>query len=170
MSATPADGARPEATWRVSDRTGNGMIPRMSDLPPPGPQQPSQEPVPPAPPYGAQPPPYGTQPPPNPYQPYAPGYGPTGVPQWAPDHPQATTVLLLGILGLALCQLLAPFAWIKGSRVKKEIDAAGGAYGGRSQVQIGYVLGIVGTALLGITVVGFFLYIVIVVIAVASSA
>ena len=145
------------------------MIPGMSDLPPPGPAQPSQDPVPPA--YGQAPPPsYGQAPPPNPYQPYAPGYGPGGVPQWAPDHPQATTVLLLGILGMAVCQVIAPFAWIKGSKVKKEIEAAGGRYGGRNQVQIGYVLGIVGTVLLGLYFVGFLFYIVVVIIAIASSA
>ena len=135
----------------------------MSALPPPGPPQPPEEPGPP-PPYNAAPPP------PNPYQPYAPGYGPGGVPQWAPDHPQATTVLLLGILGMAVCQVIAPFAWVKGSRVKKEIDAAGGQYGGRSQVQIGYVLGIVGTVLLGLSLVGFLLYIIVVVVAVSTGA
>lgn len=145
----------------------------MSDMPPPGPPQPEpqqQGPVPPPPPSGAQPPAYGAAPPANPYQPYAPGYGPGGVPHWVPDHPQATTVLLLGILGMAVCQVLAPFAWVKGSRVKKEIDAAGGRYGGRSQVQIGYVLGIVGSVLLALSAVGFVLYVVVVVIAVSAGA
>jgi hypothetical protein len=88
---------------------------------------------------------------------------------WAPDHPDATTVLLLGILGMALCQVIAPFAWIKGSRVKKEIDAAGGRYGGRSQVQIGYVLGIVGSAILGLYVVGLLFYIVFVILAISTG-
>lgn len=111
------------------------------------------------------------QPPQNPYHPYGgPGYSASGVPQWAPDHPQATTVLILGILGLAVCQAIAPFAWVKGSRVKQEIDASGGRYGGRSQVQIGYVLGIVGSALLALYLVGFLFYIVVVVVAVSSSA
>lgn len=110
------------------------------------------------------------QPPPNPYQPYAPGYGPTGLPMWAPDHPQTTTVLLLGILGMAVCQVVAPFAWVMGSRVRKEIDASGGQIGGRSQVQIGYVLGIVGSCLLAFYVLGGLAYIGFVVVVIAAGA
>jgi len=131
------------------------MILGMSEQPPQGPDVPPQNPA---------------QPPPNPYQPYPPGYSAGGVPQWAPDHPDSTTVLILGILGMAVCQVVAPFAWIKGSRVKKEIDEAGGRYAGRSQVQIGYILGIVGTCLLGLYVLGFLFYLTVVIIAVASSA
>jgi hypothetical protein len=93
-------------------------------------------------------------PPVNPYQPYQPspyGYGmsPSGVPYGPPpDHPQATTVLVLGVLSFALCQVLAPFAWVFGRRVLREIDAAPGRYGGRSNAQVGHVLGIVGTVIL----------------------
>ncbi len=128
----------------------------MSEQPPEFPPQPPQSPAP---------------PPPNPYQPYGgPGYSPAGVPHWAPDHPDSTTVLLLGILGMAVCQVVAPFAWVKGARVKREIDASGGKLAGRSQAQIGYILGIVGSVLLLLYVVGFLFYIVIVVIAFSSSA
>ncbi len=120
----------------------------------------------------SEPPPQNPPPPPqNPYQPYgAPGYSAGGVPQWAPDHPDSTMVLLLGILGMAVCQVIAPFAWIKGARVKREIDESGGKLAGRSQVQIGYVLGIVGSVILGLYVIGFIGYLVIVVVAVSSSA
>jgi hypothetical protein len=117
-----------------------------------------------------QPPQNPPPPPQNPYQPYGPGYSAGGVPQWAPDHPDATMVLLLGILGMAVCQVIAPFAWIKGARVKREIDESGGKLAGRSQVQIGYVLGIVGSVILGLYVIGFIGYLVIVVVAVSSSA
>jgi hypothetical protein len=112
------------------------------------------------------------QPPVNPYQPSAapPVVGPTGIPYWAPDHPETTTVLLLGILGMATCQLIAPFAWVKGSRVKKEIEAAGGRYGGRQQVQVGYVLGIVGSCLLGLYALGFLLYAAVAVVAISSGS
>ena len=119
------------------------------------------------------------QPPPgqNPYHPYPPyGQGPQpggqpGVP-WGPppDHPDAATVLILGILGMTACQVCAPFAWVKGSRVKREIEGAGGRYGGRTQVQIGYVLGIVGTCLLIFYVVGFVFYIAVVILALAGGA
>lgn len=74
-------------------------------------------------------------------------------PQYAPQppaHPQATTVLILGILGLVLCQLIAPFAWIMGRRVVTEIDASQGQYGGRTEAQAGKVMGIIGTVLIGL--------------------
>ncbi|MDZ5621337.1 DUF4190 domain-containing protein [Nocardioides sp. HM23] len=135
----------------------------MSEQPPENPAQPPQNPP--------QPPHNPPQAPQNPYQPYGvPGYGPTGVPQWAPDHPDAATVLLLGILGMAVCQVIAPFAWIKGARVRREIDASGGKLAGRSQAQIGYVLGIVGSVLLALYVLGFIAYLGIVVVAVSSGA
>lgn len=115
-----------------------------------------------------QPPQNPHQPPQNPYQP--PGYSAGGVPQWAPDHPDSTTVLILGIVGMAVCQVVAPFAWVKGARVKREIDASGGRLGGRSAVQVGYVLGIVGSVLLALYVVGFLLYLAVVVLAVSAGA
>jgi len=86
-------------------------------------------------------PPYGNYPP-NQYGPPPYGFG-------APEHPQATTVLILGILGLVLCQLISPFAWIMGNRVVAEIDASNGQVGGRSQANAGRICGIVGTFLLG---------------------
>jgi hypothetical protein len=87
--------------------------------------------------------------------PQAPGYSPQGYApmapqQYAPDHPRATTSLVLGILGVVLCQVVAPFAWVIGKRTVNEIDASGGRIGGRGSAQAGYVLGIVGTVLLGL--------------------
>jgi hypothetical protein len=88
--------------------------------------------------------PYG-QPPQVPYgAPQAPAYG-----AFAPDHPQATLVLILGILGLVLCQVISPFAWVMGNRVIKEIDASGGTVGGRSSANAGRICGIIGTVLFG---------------------
>ncbi len=80
-------------------------------------------------------------------QPPAPG----GYMPMAPPHPQATTVLVLGILGLVVCQILGPFAWSMGNRVVREIDASGGAMSGRENANIGKILGIIATALLGLT-------------------
>lgn len=77
-------------------------------------------------PYSSQPypsQPYGA---PQPYgyaQPY--GYGPQQ------DHPQATTILVLGILSLVMCGILGPFAWSMGKKALAEIDASGGMIGGR---------------------------------------
>jgi hypothetical protein len=97
------------------------------------------------PPYGQ--PPYG-QPPAGqvPYgAPQAPTYG-----AFAPDHPQATLVLVLGILGLVFCQFVSPFAWVMGNRVIREIDASGGTMGGRSSANAGRICGIIGSVLFGV--------------------
>ena len=79
------------------------------------------------------------------------GYAPVPPPGYGyavPDHPKAQTSLVLGILGLVLCQVIAPFAWSTGKKTVNEIDASGGRLGGRSQAQTGYVLGIVGSVIL----------------------
>jgi hypothetical protein len=87
---------------------------------------------------------YGTPPPPPGYG--APSYGP-------PPHPQTATILVLGILSLVFCGILGIPAWVMGNRALREIDASGGALGGRSQVQAGRVCGIVATVLLMLAVV-----------------
>ena len=40
-----------------------------------------------------------------------------------PEQSQATTILVLGILGLILCQVLAPFAWVMGNGELAAIDS-----------------------------------------------
>ncbi|MCP2276342.1 DUF4190 domain-containing protein [Nocardia amikacinitolerans] len=105
------------------------------------------------------PPPYG-----YPQQPYGNPYGPP------PDHPQSTTILVLGILGLVLCQLCAPFAWVMGKRALDEIDASGGALGGRGNVKAGYVCGIVGTLIMLAYLVGIVAVIIISIVAANSSS
>jgi uncharacterized membrane protein YjgN (DUF898 family) len=82
--------------------------------------------------------------PPDAYGPPPPGY--------LPEHPQATLSLILGILGLVACGIAAPFAWQVGRRTVAEIDASQGRLGGRGAAQAGYVLGIVGTVMLGLAV------------------
>ena len=103
--------------------------------------------------YGA--PQYGT--------PY--GYGP---PQY--EHPQGTTVLILGILGIVACQILAPFAWVIGNRALAEIDANPGAYSNRGLVVAGRICGIVGSVLLGLYLAFVLVYFFIIVVAIGSSA
>ena len=85
-----------------------------------------------------------------------PGYGPPGYGGYGPpaqNHPQSTTVLVLGILGIVVCGIVAPFAWVMGNRVVREIDASGGRWGGRTEANVGRILGIVGSALLILGVV-----------------
>jgi uncharacterized membrane protein YjgN (DUF898 family) len=102
-----------------------------------------------------QPPP----PPPPGQPPYGGGYPPNqyGAPPFGgyvpPDHHQAVTVLILGILGLVLCQVISPFAWVMGNRVVREIDASNGQVGGRGTANAGRICGIVGTFLLAAGVV-----------------
>jgi len=91
-----------------------------------------------------------SQPPYPPEPPEQPGFHPGVVIQ---DHPQATTALVLGILGLVLCGVLAPFAWIIGGRAVRDIDASRGTLGGRGSANAGKILGSVGTVLLVLSVV-----------------
>ena len=88
------------------------------------------------------------QPPPPPYGPSS--YGQPAYGFRPPDHPQAVTVLILGILGLVLCSLISPFAWIKGNQVVAEIDASNGQLGGRSTANAGRICGIIGTCLIAL--------------------
>jgi hypothetical protein len=93
--------------------------------------------------------------------PYA--YPPQGFPpqapvQYPPDHPRATTSLVLGILGIVACQVIAPFAWVIGKKTVDEIDAARGTIGGRSAAQAGYIMGVVGSVLLALSVAFFVLW------------
>ena len=97
-----------------------------------------------------------------PQQPYQPPYKP-------PDHPQTTTILILGICGLVLCQILGPFAWSMGNKAMREIDASGGQMGGRDTVNVGRILGMVATALLVLGVLAF-LFFVILGLSLASSS
>lgn len=73
-------------------------------------------------------------------------------PAFPPDHPRATTVFVLGILGLVMCQVCAPIAWLWGSRALAEIDARPDLYGGRSLTNAGMVMGLIGTIILGLMV------------------
>lgn len=70
-----------------------------------------------------------------------------------PEASQATTILVLGILGLILCQVLAPVAWVMGNNELEAIDAGRRPSENRGTANAGRILGIVGTVLLAIGVV-----------------
>lgn len=92
-----------------------------------------------------------------------PPYGGGGYAPYQPEPPatgQATTALVLGIVGLTFCPGAGSIAaWIIGRSAVREIDASAGRLGGRSSAMAGYVLGIIGTALaaLGMLVLAVFL-------------
>jgi len=143
----------------------------MSDnQPPPYPGDPSGQQPQPEQPGPSQPAgqgqPWGAAPPP-PQQPYqaAPG-------QWSvrPKHPQATLVLVLGILGLVVCQVLGPFAWVMGNKAVAEIDANPGAYEGRGEAQAGRILGIISTVILVLSIVAIAFFAVLVIAGIASAS
>jgi hypothetical protein len=98
-------------------------------------------------PYGQAP--YGQQPYGGAYSPYGPVLTP---------HPEANSALIMGIVALAgtfvcgiLC-VLGPFAWAKGAKVRKEIDAEPQRWSGRGEATAGYVMGIVTTILMIIAI------------------
>jgi hypothetical protein len=96
---------------------------------------------------------YGGQPQQGyPQQGYGGGYG------GQVEHPQGTTVLILGILGIVACQILGPFAWSMGNKALEEIDRDPLRYSNRSNVNTGRILGIVATVLLGVYLVGGIVY------------
>lgn len=119
--------------------------------------------------------PYGQPAGQDPYQPYPaggqnpydPGYGQQGylqpgygqpygsVPQ---PHPQGTTVLVLGILGLVVCFIAGIVAVVMGNRALKEIDANPSAYNNRQSVVIGRILGIISIVLWAVIIVGYIVF------------
>jgi hypothetical protein len=88
--------------------------------------------------------------------------------QYYQEDSQATTVLVLGILSLVLCQVLGPFAWVMGNKELAAIDAGKRPPQNRGTAQAGRVLGIIGTVLLGVGV--FFGVGMLVLIAIGASA
>lgn len=70
-----------------------------------------------------------------------------------PEASQATTVLVLGILSLVICQVLGPFAWVMGNRELEAIDSGLRPPENRGTANAGRILGIIGTALLAIGII-----------------
>ena len=70
------------------------------------------------------------------------------------DHPRAVVALVLAIIGVVTCQVASPFALVLGRNAMKDIDASEGRLGGRGMAQAGFILGIIGTVILGLVVIG----------------
>ena len=154
-----------------NDPFGQQPPPPPGGQPPPPPGQPpvydpNQQGF--APPPPAQPPVYdpnadpqqGYAPPPPGYQqPYQQPYQGYGAPA-NPFDSRSTTILVLGILGLLLCQVLGPVAWAMGNSLKKEAEAAGFPEPGNAKA--GRICGIIGTALLALGVLFYVIFFVII--------
>ncbi|MEX2652592.1 MAG: DUF4190 domain-containing protein [Acidimicrobiia bacterium] len=69
-----------------------------------------------------------------------------------PEASQATTALVLGILGIVLCPVLGPFAWSMGNKEMQAIDAGRRPPENRGTANAAKILGIVGTVLVVIAV------------------
>lgn len=80
-------------------------------------------------------------------------------PQRHPEASQATTVLVLGILGLPFfCGVLAPFAWVMGNRELAAIDSGLRPPENRGTANAGRILGIIGTVFLAIGLIFFMFF------------
>lgn len=76
------------------------------------------------------------------------GYPP---PAYQPQqHGPAVTALVLGILGLVLCQLLAFPAYFIGKAAEREILASQGALTGDGMARAGWICGLIGMILTGL--------------------
>ena len=93
-----------------------------------------------------------------------PAYGYPAMLVPAPTHPSATTALVLGIVslvGAVTCGLplfAAPVAWVIGGRAVREIDENPQRWSGRESANAGRIMGMVGTALLILILLGLIVF------------
>jgi len=65
------------------------------------------------------------------------------------EHPQGTTILVLGILSLVVCGLLGPFAWSMGNKALREIDSNPSVrFSNRGNISAGRICGMIASILL----------------------
>lgn len=91
-------------------------------------------------------------------------------PNQYPEQSQATTILVMGILGLIICGILAPFAWVMGNKELTAIDSGLRSPENRSTANAGRILGIIGTVLLGIGLVVAIIFFLFIFVAAVSSS
>ncbi|MFN8122276.1 MAG: DUF2510 domain-containing protein [Thermoleophilia bacterium] len=81
------------------------------------------------------------------------GYGPQNTIAAGEKHGNSTAVFVLGLLGLLLCGVLAPIAWIMGTNARRDIENGGGRYTGDGLLTAGWIMGIIGTIYMGVVLV-----------------
>ena len=82
------------------------------------------------------------------------GYAPAAHHYMFPSR--ATSILVLGICSIVLCQLLGPIAWVMGNEELRRIDAGQTPLNDRSSAQAGQVCGIIGTVF-ALALIGLFI-------------
>lgn len=88
----------------------------------------------------------------SPYQGTYGGYAAYGA---APvQHPQAVAALVTGLLGVLTCPFVGIAGIVLGSKARREIDSDPQRYTGRAMATAGLVLGIVGTVLTALLMLG----------------
>lgn len=85
------------------------------------------------------------------------------------DHPQGTTVLVLGILSLFI-GICGPFAWHLGSKTLAEIRGSGLRYDNEQQIVIGRLIGLVITVIGIVAIVFALVFLIITVLTVVVSS
>ncbi len=68
-----------------------------------------------------------------------------------PRSTNSTTILILGILSLVVCAVMGPIAWWMGKAELQQMDAGLVSNQDRGSVNAGYICGIIGTVLMGIS-------------------
>lgn len=81
----------------------------------------------------------------------------------APEHPNATTTLVLGIISVCMLfvgfPVTGPIAWYLGSKARKEMRQYPGRYRESSSLNAGWVMGIISSCLLilGVLMIALFI-------------
>lgn len=95
------------------------------------------------------------------------GYGATGGgqhsyrPPASIGHPQATTILVLGILGVLCCGPVGIAAFVMGQTARREITRAErGTYNNEGTITAGWILGIIATGLTAFQVIAVFAFLI----------
>ena len=79
--------------------------------------------------------------------------------------PIALIGLILGVVGGFMCilpVLVSPFAWFTGMKARREIRASNGQLAGDGMATAGMVLGIIGTVLLALVLIGIVVLVIVV--------
>ncbi len=96
---------------------------------------------------------------------------PPSIPQSGIQQPhRATLILVLGILSIVICFICGIVAWVMGNADLKAMDAGTMDPSGRGMTQAGKIIGIVGTILGAIGVLGAIVWIIFVFVVIGGAA